>query len=151
MVGNIINFFLLYLLKTTKRKGWLNHGIKGPESIADHMYRMALMGLIAGDLPGVNRERSTFSHIMQKACTLYSWTLITVVYHMLYFMTGWITVNYVHIIFEHFSAFLLSELKLEVCYTTNSLFLCLLVIETYVHFISCDIFSEICMSACQNL
>ncbi|KAL9259301.1 5'-deoxynucleotidase hdd1-like protein [Drosera capensis] len=44
-------------LKTTKRKGWINHGIKGPESIADHMYRMGLMALIAGDIPGVNRER----------------------------------------------------------------------------------------------
>ncbi|XP_021674768.2 uncharacterized protein LOC110660702 isoform X2 [Hevea brasiliensis] len=48
---------LCHRLKTTKRKGWINHGIKGPESIADHMYRMALMALIAGDLPGVNRER----------------------------------------------------------------------------------------------
>ncbi|XP_074309531.1 uncharacterized protein LOC141644021 [Silene latifolia] len=48
---------LCHRLKTTKRKGWINHGIKGPESIADHMYRMALMGLIAGDIPGVNRER----------------------------------------------------------------------------------------------
>ncbi|KAF5809647.1 putative HD/PDEase domain, metal-dependent nucleoside 5'-monophosphatase [Helianthus annuus] len=27
------------------------------ESIADHMYRMALMALIADDLPGINRER----------------------------------------------------------------------------------------------
>ncbi|XP_024018255.1 HD domain-containing protein 2 homolog isoform X1 [Morus notabilis] len=44
-------------LKTTKRKGWINHGIKSPESIADHMYRMALMSLIATDLPGVNKER----------------------------------------------------------------------------------------------
>ncbi|KAK6116389.1 hypothetical protein DH2020_049851 [Rehmannia glutinosa] len=43
--------------QSTKRKGWINHGIKGPESIADHMYRMALMALIADDLPGVNRER----------------------------------------------------------------------------------------------
>ncbi|KAL4583758.1 hypothetical protein LXL04_008345 [Taraxacum kok-saghyz] len=42
---------------TTKRKGWINHGIKGPESIAHHMYRMALMALIAGDVPGINRER----------------------------------------------------------------------------------------------
>ncbi|KAI3452961.1 hypothetical protein Pfo_009624 [Paulownia fortunei] len=48
---------LCHRLKSTKRKGWLNHGIKGPESIADHMYRMALMALIADDLPGVNRER----------------------------------------------------------------------------------------------
>ncbi|KAK1416180.1 hypothetical protein QVD17_31969 [Tagetes erecta] len=48
---------LCHSLKTTKRKGWVNHGIKGPESIADHMYRMSLMALIAGDLPGINRER----------------------------------------------------------------------------------------------
>ncbi|GJZ60666.1 HD domain-containing protein 2, partial [Tanacetum coccineum] len=42
---------------TQKRKGWVNHDIKGPESIADHMYRMAIMALIADDLPGINRER----------------------------------------------------------------------------------------------
>ncbi|KAL9687625.1 hypothetical protein QQ045_032030 [Rhodiola kirilowii] len=44
-------------LKTTKRTGWINNGIKGPESIADHMYRMGLMSLIVGDLPAVDRER----------------------------------------------------------------------------------------------
>ncbi|KAG9450021.1 hypothetical protein H6P81_009986 [Aristolochia fimbriata] len=54
----VIDFLTLcHRLKTTKRKGWVNHGIKGAESIADHMYRMSLMALIAGDLPGVNRER----------------------------------------------------------------------------------------------
>ncbi|GAB4840227.1 hypothetical protein Ancab_020992 [Ancistrocladus abbreviatus] len=56
--SSAIDFLTLcHRLKTTKRKGWINHGIKGPESVADHMYRMALMALIAGDLPGVNRER----------------------------------------------------------------------------------------------
>ncbi|EOY02202.1 PREDICTED: HD domain-containing protein C4G3.17 isoform X2 [Theobroma cacao] len=56
--ASAIDFLTLcHRLKTTKRKGWINHGIKGPESIADHMYRMALMALIAGDLPDVNRER----------------------------------------------------------------------------------------------
>ncbi|XP_059447685.1 uncharacterized protein LOC132179073 [Corylus avellana] len=56
--SSAIDFLTLcHSLKTTKRKGWINHGIKGPESIADHMYRMSLMALIAGDLPGVNRER----------------------------------------------------------------------------------------------
>ncbi|XP_010265347.1 PREDICTED: HD domain-containing protein 2-like [Nelumbo nucifera] len=56
--SSAIDFLTLcHRLKTTKRKGWINHGIKGAESIADHMYRMALMALIAGDLPGVNRER----------------------------------------------------------------------------------------------
>ncbi|PKA55555.1 hypothetical protein AXF42_Ash006757 [Apostasia shenzhenica] len=56
--ASAIDFLTLcHRLKTTKRKGWINHGIKRPESVADHMYRMALMALIAGDLPGVNRER----------------------------------------------------------------------------------------------
>ncbi|PWZ32790.1 HD domain-containing protein 2 [Zea mays] len=56
--ASAIDFLTLcHRLKTTKRKGWINHSIKGPESIADHMYRMALMALIAGDLPAVDRER----------------------------------------------------------------------------------------------
>ncbi|KAL6615663.1 hypothetical protein ACP70R_037933 [Stipagrostis hirtigluma subsp. patula] len=57
--ASAIDFLTLcHRLKTTKRKGWINHSIKGPESIADHMYRMALMALIAGDLPSVvDRER----------------------------------------------------------------------------------------------
>ncbi|CAH8358467.1 unnamed protein product [Eruca vesicaria subsp. sativa] len=57
-VSSSIDFLTLcHRLKTTKRKGWINQGINGPESIADHMYRMSLMALIAADLPGVNRER----------------------------------------------------------------------------------------------
>ncbi|KAK6921826.1 HD domain [Dillenia turbinata] len=56
--SSAIDFLTLcHRLKTTKRKGWINHGIKGPESVADHMYRMALMALVAKDLPGVDRER----------------------------------------------------------------------------------------------
>ncbi|KAL6842633.1 hypothetical protein ACP4OV_027477 [Aristida adscensionis] len=56
--ASAIDFLTLcHRLKTTKRKGWINHSIKGPESIADHMYRMALMALIADDLPAVDRER----------------------------------------------------------------------------------------------
>ncbi|CAL1392372.1 unnamed protein product [Linum trigynum] len=57
-VSSSIDFLTFcHRLKTTKRKGWINHGINGAESIADHMYRMALMSLIVGDIPGVNRER----------------------------------------------------------------------------------------------
>ncbi|XP_050117121.1 uncharacterized protein LOC126594899 [Malus sylvestris] len=56
--SSAIDFLTLcHRLKITKRKGWINQGIKGSESIADHMYRMALMSLIAGDVPGSNRER----------------------------------------------------------------------------------------------
>ncbi|KAI5574010.1 hypothetical protein POPTR_010G133101v4 [Populus trichocarpa] len=40
---------LCHRLKITKLKGWINHWIKGPESIADHMYSVSLMALIADD------------------------------------------------------------------------------------------------------
>lgn len=43
--------------QTTKRAGWVKREIQGPESIADHMYRMGLMALIAADIPGVNRDK----------------------------------------------------------------------------------------------
>ncbi|XP_039818594.1 uncharacterized protein LOC120681125 [Panicum virgatum] len=52
--SSAIDFLTLcHRLKTTKRKGCINHSIKGSESIADHMYRVALMTLITGDLPAV--------------------------------------------------------------------------------------------------
>jgi putative hydrolases of HD superfamily len=39
-------FHLLERLKTTKREGWRRFGIKHGESIADHMYRMALITML---------------------------------------------------------------------------------------------------------
>lgn len=48
---------LLHRLKSTKRTGWVRRGIKDPESIADHMYRMGIMALISNDIPGVDRDK----------------------------------------------------------------------------------------------
>ncbi|KAJ1410306.1 HD/PDEase domain [Sesbania bispinosa] len=48
---------ICHRLKTTKRAGWIRKGVEDPESIADHMYRMSLMALIAADIPGVDRDR----------------------------------------------------------------------------------------------
>ncbi|KAK9810309.1 hypothetical protein WJX72_008370 [[Myrmecia] bisecta] len=47
---------LVSQLKVTKRTGWVRAGVTGPESIADHMYRMGLMALISSP-PGVDRDR----------------------------------------------------------------------------------------------
>ncbi|KAG0531995.1 hypothetical protein BDA96_04G069500 [Sorghum bicolor] len=56
--SNAIDFLTLcYRLKTTKRAGWVKRGVQGPESVADHMYRMGVMALVAADLPGVDRDR----------------------------------------------------------------------------------------------
>ena len=35
--------------QVTKRTGWIRKDVQGPESIADHMYRMSMMALIAND------------------------------------------------------------------------------------------------------
>ncbi|GFP95627.1 HD domain-containing protein 2 [Phtheirospermum japonicum] len=56
--SSAIDFLTLcHRLKTTKRTGWVRREVQEPESIADHMYRMGLMALIASDIPGVNREK----------------------------------------------------------------------------------------------
>ena len=49
--------FVWYLKQTTKRTGWVRKDVKNPESIADHMYRMSLMALVASDVPGVDRNK----------------------------------------------------------------------------------------------
>lgn len=71
----------------------MNHGINGSESIADHMYRMALMSLIVGDLPGINRERfdllsfcfffsfrcCTFTKLVDKSYIFHSFSLLILI------------------------------------------------------------------------
>lgn len=43
-------------LKTNKRTGWVRKNIDEPESIADHMYRMAVLAFLLPDAPGVRRD-----------------------------------------------------------------------------------------------
>ncbi|KAF7132777.1 hypothetical protein RHSIM_Rhsim09G0115400 [Rhododendron simsii] len=84
--SSAIDFLTLcHRLKTTKRKGWINHGIKGPESIADHMYRMSLMALIVGDLPGVNRERCIKMAIVHDIA---EGIYLNLLYFMLFFVSN---------------------------------------------------------------
>ncbi|KAJ6803962.1 HD domain-containing protein 2-like [Iris pallida] len=48
---------LCHRLKTTKRTGWIRRGVHSPESVADHMYRMGVMALVAADVPGADRDK----------------------------------------------------------------------------------------------
>lgn len=47
----------IFQLKKTRRTGWLKRGIDNCESIADHMYRMAMIAMIMELPPETNRER----------------------------------------------------------------------------------------------
>ncbi|KAJ7068904.1 HD domain-containing protein [Mycena belliarum] len=42
-------FHLIEKLKTQKRTGWVDNNIPSPESISDHMYRMAMMAMCSAD------------------------------------------------------------------------------------------------------
>lgn len=53
---------LIGKLKATKRAGWVYHGVPSPESVSDHMYRMAIMCFLLPAQQGqgdrnINREK----------------------------------------------------------------------------------------------
>ncbi|KAJ1830292.1 hypothetical protein LPJ73_008299 [Coemansia sp. RSA 2703] len=55
--SSVVSFLsIVEKLKRTKRTGWINNGIKGPESIADHMYRMGIMAMLVDD-PALDRNK----------------------------------------------------------------------------------------------
>ncbi|XP_015250882.1 PREDICTED: HD domain-containing protein 2 [Cyprinodon variegatus] len=56
-VSNMLQFMkLIGQLKRVPRTGWVYRNVKNPESVSDHMYRMALMSLTITD-PTVDRDR----------------------------------------------------------------------------------------------
>ena len=48
---------LLRNLKTTPRTGWVNHRVPNPESISDHMYRMAMISMIMPTPQGIDKSK----------------------------------------------------------------------------------------------
>ncbi|MEQ2303115.1 HD domain-containing protein 2 [Ameca splendens] len=56
-MSNIMQFMkLIGQLKRVPRTGWVYRKVKNPESVSDHMYRMAMMSLTITD-PTVDRDR----------------------------------------------------------------------------------------------
>ncbi|XP_028858020.1 5'-deoxynucleotidase HDDC2 [Denticeps clupeoides] len=47
---------LIGQLKRVARTGWVHREVRQPESVSDHMYRMAMMALTIQD-PGINKNR----------------------------------------------------------------------------------------------
>ena len=55
----ILDFFKTAVnLKNISRQGWIDKlSLKHPESVADHSYSMAIMGMIISDLENYNSEK----------------------------------------------------------------------------------------------
>lgn len=54
-------------LKEMKRKGWLRYGIDG-ESVASHIYRVAIISMIVGEKLGLNVEKLLKMALLHDIC-----------------------------------------------------------------------------------
>ncbi|MFH1471136.1 MAG: HD domain-containing protein [Candidatus Micrarchaeota archaeon] len=64
-IGIVDFLFEAGMLKDTPRSGWLTIGIKNPESVAEHSFRTALIGLVLAKLEGADEGR------VMKMCLLH--------------------------------------------------------------------------------
>ncbi|GAV03360.1 hypothetical protein RvY_13794 [Ramazzottius varieornatus] len=55
--GNVLDFMLILgNLKKNKRTGWILRGVPAPESVADHMYRMAILAMLLDEKASLDQS-----------------------------------------------------------------------------------------------
>jgi len=59
-------------LKSIERRGWVLRGVKNPESIADHIFRTAIMAWIFGEEKKFNTERVLKIALIHDLCEVYA-------------------------------------------------------------------------------
>jgi len=70
---DLINFFIeVGKLKRMPRRGWVINQIKDPESIAEHIFRAAIMTWILGEKKGLNREKLLKIILIHDLCEVYA-------------------------------------------------------------------------------
>jgi len=70
----LLNFFIeVGKLKKMPRRGWVINQIKNPESIAEHIFRSAIMGWILGEIKGgINVEKLIKIALVHDLCEIYA-------------------------------------------------------------------------------
>ena len=70
---NILNFLIeVGKLKRTPRKGWVLRGIKNPETIAAHTFRMAIMSWLLGIEKKLNINKVIKISLIHDLCEVYA-------------------------------------------------------------------------------
>jgi len=70
---NTLNFLLeIGKLKRKKRRGWELRGIKDPETIASHTFRMAIMSWLLGGRRGLNVNKILKMSLIHDLCEVYA-------------------------------------------------------------------------------
>ena len=73
----LCHLWVVCFLQRVPRTGWVYRNVKKPESVSDHMYRMAMMSLTITD-PTVDKDRyvttqkATFQHLKRKYSSEFS-------------------------------------------------------------------------------
>lgn len=69
----LLKFFVeVGKLKRMPRRGWVINQIKNPESIAEHIFRAAVMTWILGERKGLNREKLLKMILIHDLCEVYA-------------------------------------------------------------------------------
>ncbi len=70
---DILNFLIeIGKLKGKKRRGWIVHQIKNPESTAEHIFRMAIVAWLLGRKRKLNLERIIKIVLIHDLCEVYA-------------------------------------------------------------------------------
>ncbi|PIX88481.1 MAG: hypothetical protein COZ30_00705 [Candidatus Nealsonbacteria bacterium CG_4_10_14_3_um_filter_36_16] len=70
---NLLNFFIeTGKLKSKKRKGWIFRGVREPETIASHTFRMAIMAWILGEQKKFNINKLLKMSLIHDLCEVYA-------------------------------------------------------------------------------
>lgn len=68
-----LNFFkLVSQLSEIKRQGWIDRGIKNPESVAEHSYQVAVMTMFEAERKGLDVGRATAMALIHDLPEIYS-------------------------------------------------------------------------------
>jgi len=70
---NVLNFLLnIGKLKGKKRRGWLIHKIKEAETTAEHIFHLAILVWLLGEMKKLNLERAIKIALIHDICEVYS-------------------------------------------------------------------------------
>jgi putative hydrolase of HD superfamily len=70
---NILNFLIeAGKLKRKKRRGWVVHQVKNPETTAEHIFHLAILVWALGKMKKLNLERAIKIALMHDLCEVYA-------------------------------------------------------------------------------
>jgi len=79
---NILNFLIeVNKLKEMPRTGWVLMGVKNPETVADHTFRMAIMSWLLAKKKRLNIKRAILVALFHDLCEVYAGDITTLLYH----------------------------------------------------------------------